>query len=37
MVLNLIRLELISIKLIRGFKPNKTKIDKYKPNKSKDL
>jgi hypothetical protein len=28
MVLNLIRLELISIKLIKGFKLNKTKINK---------
>jgi ribosomal protein S17E len=31
------RLELISIKLTKGFKPNKTKIDKYRPNESKDL
>jgi hypothetical protein len=30
-------LELISIELIKGFKLNKTKIDKYKLNKSRDL
>jgi hypothetical protein len=30
-------LELISIELIKGFKPNKTKINKYRLNKSKDL
>jgi hypothetical protein len=37
MVLNLIRLESISIELIRGSKSNKTRIDEYRPNKSRDL
>jgi hypothetical protein len=31
------RLELISIELIRGFKPNETRINKYRPNKGRDL
>jgi hypothetical protein len=37
MVLNLIRLESMSIELIRGFKPNKTRINKYRLNESRDL
>ena len=34
---NLIRLELMSIESTRGSKPNKTRIDEYRPDKSKDL
>jgi hypothetical protein len=30
-------LESINIELIKGFKPNKTKINKYRLNKGKDL
>jgi hypothetical protein len=37
MVLNLIRLESMSIELIRGSEPNKTRINKYRPNESRDL
>jgi hypothetical protein len=37
MVLNLTRLELMSIESIRGSKPNKTRIDEYRPDESRDL
>jgi hypothetical protein len=36
-VLNLIRLELMSIESTRGSKPDETRINKYRPNKSRDL
>jgi hypothetical protein len=34
---NLIRLKSISIESIRGSKPNKTRIDEYRPDESRDL
>jgi hypothetical protein len=34
---NLTRLESTSIELIRGSEPNKTRINEYRPNKSRDL
>ena len=37
MVLNLTRLESTSIESTRGSKPNKTRIDEYRPNESRDL
>jgi hypothetical protein len=37
MVLNLTRSESINIESTRGSKPNKTRIDEYRPNKSRDL
>jgi hypothetical protein len=36
-VLNLIRLESMSIESMRGSKPNETRIDEYRPNESRDL
>jgi hypothetical protein len=37
MVLNLIRLESMSIESTRGSEPNETRIDEYRPNESRDL
>jgi hypothetical protein len=37
MVLNLMRSESISIESTRGSKPNKTRINEYRPNESRDL
>jgi hypothetical protein len=36
-VLNLTRLESMSIESTRGSEPDKTRIDEYRPNKSRDL